>query len=118
MIFSVLMEVWFCTFSNLTYFAFIRAVDRYVCDATNLTNVRLLTKSVVINGETVIFVADSYCPGNNPTQVVLKNNTATVVFRRPSTFSGKGFLISFIAIVPEHPLVGKHFFFAQNTSFR
>ncbi|XP_076819474.1 uncharacterized protein LOC143465177 isoform X1 [Clavelina lepadiformis] len=41
---------------------------------------------------------DKYCPGNSPATVTLSNNSGTVVFRRPSTFTGRGFLVSFIAV--------------------
>ncbi|XP_078486295.1 uncharacterized protein LOC100185357 [Ciona intestinalis] len=59
-------------------------------------------------GEVEVFIGvgktksglDTYCSGNNPDIVTLHNNTATVTFRRPSTFSGRGFLISYIAITP------------------
>nr|CAB3236315.1 discoidin, CUB and LCCL domain-containing protein 2 [Phallusia mammillata] len=47
---------------------------------------------------------DKYCPGNNPDTVILPNNTGTVLFRRPSSFTGNGFLISFIAITPGLPI--------------
>ena len=50
---------------------------------------------------------DEFCPENTPSTVTVSNNSATVVFRRPPSFTGTGFLISYIAIVPNELIDGK-----------
>ena len=39
--------------------------------------------------------------------VALSNNTATVVFRRPTSFTGSGFLISYIGVTPHETIDGR-----------
>lgn len=43
---------------------------------------------------------DSYCPGDSYNDVMIQNNSATVIFHWPRNFKGRGFLISYIAITP------------------